>query len=189
MNNTPTVSQLLIAWSDGDATALEHLAPLVQDELQRIANHYLKNERQTNLLQTADLVNEAWVRLITWNNVTWRNRAHFFSVAAKLMRRILVDEARERLSLKRGGGVLHVSLAIAASIGYERATDMLALDEALNQLEIVDKRKSRVVELCLIAGLNFDEAATVLEVSPRTVRRDWNAAHVWLLQRLRAELN
>lgn len=189
MNNTLSVSELLVAWSDGDSTALEHLAPLVQDELQRIANHYLRGERQAHLLQTADLVNEAWVRLIGWNKVTWRNRAHFFSVAAKLMRRILVDEARERLSQKRGGGAIHVSLTLAANIGYEPAMEMLALDEALNQLDHFDKRKSCVVELCLFAGLSFDEAADILKISSRTVRRDWDAAHLWLLQRLKHELN
>jgi RNA polymerase sigma factor (TIGR02999 family) len=178
------MTQLLIAWSDGDESALEKLAPLVQAELQRIARHYLQGEQLGHLLQTTALVNEVWLRLIDWRQVSWRNRAHFFSVAAQLMRRVLVDEARERQALKRGGGALRVSLSSADDVADEQGIDLLALDLALHELAVLDARKSRIVELRFFGGLSVDETAEVLEVSPRTVLRDWSFAQTWLFHEL-----
>jgi RNA polymerase sigma-70 factor, ECF subfamily len=169
METAPEVTRLLIAWSDGDESALGQLAPLVQAELQRIARHYLQDEQPGHLLQTTALVNEAWLRLIDWRNVSWQNRAHFFSVAAQLMRRVLVDEARERQALKRGGSTLRVSLSAAADVPDEQGAELLALDTALHKLARLDVRKSRIVELRFFGGLSVEETAEVLQVSPRTV--------------------
>ncbi len=184
MTVAPDVTQLLIAWSEGDESALEDLAPLVQAEMQRLARHYLHEERPDHLLQSMELVNEAWLRLIDWRNVSWHNRAHFFSVAAQMMRRVLVDEARERNALKRGGGALRVSFSTATGFPDEAGMELLAVDIALKQLAELDQRKSRIVELRFFGGLSIEEVAEVLQISSRTVLRDWNFAQAWLYHEL-----
>lgn len=178
------VSQLLRAWSSGDEAALQRLVPLVYEELHRIARRQMGRERKGHTLQTSALVNEAYLRLVDWKNVEWQNRAHFFAVSAQMMRRILVDFARNRQYLKRGGGALQVSLAEAAGISSERGKDLVALDDALNSLAAVDQRKSQVVEFRFFGGLSVEETAEVLKVSPDTVLRDWRLAKVWLLREL-----
>jgi RNA polymerase sigma-70 factor (ECF subfamily) len=180
------ITQLLTAWSEGDQSALDRLAPLIHAELHRLAHHYMSRERPGHLLQTSALVNEAYVRLIDWKNVRWQNRAHFFGVAAQMMRRILVDVARESQYLKRGGGALQVSLTQAAFV-MDRNTDLVALDEALTALAEIDPRKVRVVEMRFFAGLSVEEVADVLKVSKETVMRDWRLAKVWLLRELDGE--
>jgi len=181
------ITRLLTAWTDGDQSALEKLVPLVESELHRLAHHYMGRERPGHTLQTSALVNEAYIRLIDWKNVRWQNRAHFFAVSAQLMRRILVDFARERNYLKRGGGALQVSLAEAESLPMERNDDLVALDEALARLSEFDERKVRVVELRFFGGLSVKEVAEVLKVSEETVIRDWRLAKVWLLRELQQE--
>ena len=178
------ITRLLVAWGDGDQSALEELAPLVHSELHRLARHYMGRERPGHTLQTSALVNEAYLRLIEWKNVRWQNRAHFFAVSAQLMRRILVDFARDRQYLKRGGGALRVSLSEAASFAVERGADLVALDEALVALAEVDQRKAQVVEMRFFGGLSVEEVAEVLKVSEETVMRDWRLAKVWLLREL-----
>ena len=184
MDSAPEVTQFLIAWGDGDESALERLAPLVQAELQRIARHYLQGEQPGHLLQTTALVNEAWLRLIDWRQVSWQNRAHFFSVAAQLMRRVLVDEARQRQALKRGGEALRVSLSAAAGVADEQGVELLALDVALQELAALDARKCRIVELRFFGGLSVEETAEALQVSARTVLREWGFAQTWLFHEL-----
>ena len=181
------ITRLLTAWTDGDQSALEKLVPLVESELHRLAHHYMVRERPGHTLQTSALVNEAYIRLIDWKNVRWQNRAHFFAVSAQLMRRILVDFARERNYLKRGGGALQVSLAEAESLPLARNDDLVALDEALAKLSQFDDRKGRVVELRFFGGLSVREVAEVLKVSEETVMRDWRLAKVWLLRELGQE--
>lgn len=181
------ITQLLTAWSEGDQTALEQLAPLIHSELHRLAHHYMRGERPGHLLQTSALVNEAYVRLIDWKNVRWQNRAHFFAVAAQMMRRILVDFARESQYIKRGAGALQVSLTQAESFAMNRNTDLVALDEALTGLAQIDPRKVRVVEMRFFSGLSVEEVAGVLKVSKETVMRDWRLAKVWLLRELEGE--
>jgi len=184
MNSSPEVTQLLIAWNDGDDSALEKLAPLVQAELERIARHYLQGERLGHLLQTTALVNEAWLRLIDWRQVSWQNRAHFYSVAAQLMRRVLVDEARERETQKRGGDALRVSFSVAVGVADDQGADLLALDRALDELAAFNARKSHIVVLRFFGGLSIEETAEVLQVSQRTVMRDWSFAQTWLFHEL-----
>ena len=181
------ITRLLTAWTDGDQSALEKLVPLVESELHRLAHHYMGRERPGHTLQTSALVNEAYIRLIDWKNVRWQNRAHFFAVSAQLMRRILVDFARDRNYLKRGGGALQVSLTEAESLPLERNDDLVALDEALAKLSQFDDRKGRVVELRFFGGLSVKEVAEVLKVSEETVMRDWRLAKVWLLRELGQE--
>jgi RNA polymerase sigma factor (TIGR02999 family) len=181
------ITRLLTAWTDGDQSALEKLVPLVESELHRLAHHYMGRERPDHTLQTSALVNEAYIRLIDWKNVRWQNRAHFFAVSAQLMRRILVDFARERNYLKRGGGAVQVSLTEAESLPLERNEDLVALDEALASLSKLDERKGRVVELRFFGGLSVKEVAEVLKVSEETVLRDWRIAKVWLLRELGQE--
>jgi RNA polymerase sigma-70 factor (ECF subfamily) len=178
------ITRLLVAWGDGDESALAELTPLVYEELHRLAHHYMSGERPGHSLQTTALVNEAYVRLIDWKHVRWQNRAHFFGVSAQLMRRILVDFARSRGYHKRGGGAHPVTLDEAAVVADDKGTDMVALDEALNSLAELDARQSRVVELRFFGGLSVDEAAEVLKVSPATVRRDWSLARAWLHREL-----
>jgi RNA polymerase sigma factor (TIGR02999 family) len=181
------ITRLLAAWSEGDQSALDKLVPLVQSELHRLAHHYMGRERPGHTLQTSALVNEAYIRLIDWKNVRWQNRAHFFAVSAQLMRRILVDFARERHYLKRGGGAVQVSLSEAAAFAMEKEADLVALDEALVQLSEMDRRKGQVVELRFFGGLSVKEVAEVLKVSEETVMRDWRLAKVWLLRQLGRE--
>lgn len=181
------ITRLLVAWSEGDVSALDQLAPLIHAELHRLAHNYMRGEQPGHLLQTSALINEAYIRLIDWKNVRWQNRAHFFGVAAQLMRRILVDFARERQYLKRGGGALQVSLSEAASFVAQRSVDFVALDEALTVLGEIDPRKVKVVEMRFFAGLSVNEVATLLNVSEETVMRDWRLAKVWLLRQLQGE--
>jgi RNA polymerase sigma factor (TIGR02999 family) len=175
---------MLVAWSNGDKSALERLTPLVHDELHRLAHRYMNRERPGHMLQTTALVNEAFLRLVDSSRVRWQNRAHFFAVSAQLMRRILVDFARSRNFKKRGGDAVRVSLDEAIAISPERAADFVALDEALNALAEIDERKSRVVEMRFFGGLSIEQTAEVLKVSPDTVMRDWRLAKVWLLREL-----
>jgi len=184
MSATPTheVTQLLAAWSEGDQSALTKLLPLVEGELQRLAHRYMLRERKDHTLQTAALVNEAYLKLIN-QKVQWQNRAHFFGIAAQIMRRILIDHARQHLGPRRGEGNT-ISLEDAAVVNDERASELVALDEALNTLQKVDDRKSRVVELRYFGGLSVDETATVLGVSVDTVSRDWRRAKAFLRREL-----
>lgn len=179
------ITQLLVAWGDGDQSALNELAPLVHSELRRLAHHYMGRERPGHTLQTSALINEAYIRLIDWKNVRWQNRAHFFAVAAQFMRRTLVDFARERQYLKRGGGdAVRVTLGEAAAFTVQRDADLVSLDEALIALAEVDRRKAQVVEMRFFGGLSVEEVAEVLSVSKETVMRDWRLAKVWLLKEL-----
>jgi RNA polymerase sigma-70 factor (ECF subfamily) len=182
---SPPVTALLLAWGRGDDSALERLMPLVHDELRRLARRLMRDERPGHTLQTAALVNEAYLRLVDASRVRWQDRAHFFALCARLMRRILVDHARSRNYQKRGGGLRHVSLHDDLVGPGERATDLVALDDALETLARSDPRKSRVVELRFFAGLSVEETAEALDVSPETVMRDWKFAKVWLLRELR----
>ena len=177
------VGKLLRAWSDGDQGALDRLAPIVYYELHRLARHYMGGERSGHSLQTTALVNEAYLRLTDYKLMEWQDRAHFFAVSAQVMRRILVDHAR-RHNLKRGGGIPHVSLDQAAFLGGERASDLVALDDAMNALARVDARKVQVIELRFFGGMSVEETAEVLKVSPVTVRRDWSTAKLWLYREL-----
>ena len=178
------VTQLLIAWSNGDQAALDELIPLVYIELRRVARRYMGRERAGHLLQTTALVNEAYLRLIDANRVQWQNRAHFYAIAAQLMRRILVDYARSHNYVKRGGAAPHLALEEAAVFSVEQAPDLVALDDALKSLAAFDPRKSQVVELRFFGGLSVEETAEVLNVSPRTVLSDWSLAKAWLLREL-----
>ena len=185
MPSSHEVTQLLLAWSNGDQAALEQFIPLVYRELRRLAKGYMRQERPGHLLQTTALINEAYLRLIDCKQVHWRNRAYFFGVAAQLMRRILVDFARARHQDKRGGGACQVSLDEAAAVSVERNAEFIALDEALERLAAIDPRRSRMVELRFFGGLSEEETAEALKVSPRTVRREWSLARAWLHRELR----
>jgi RNA polymerase sigma factor (TIGR02999 family) len=174
------VTQLLLDWSVGNQAALDKLTPLVYEELHRLAHRHMNRERRDHTLQTSALVNEAYLRLINQRDVQWQNRAHFFSIASRLMRRILVDHARAHHYAKRGGGAIHVSLDEAAVVSQERAAELVSLDEALTSLAAIDQRKSQVVELRFFGGMSVDETAEALGVSPITVKRDWSTAKAWL---------
>jgi RNA polymerase sigma factor (TIGR02999 family) len=180
------VTRLLQAWTRGDAAALDQLLPRVQTELRRLARRKMRGERSGHTLQTTALVNEAYLRLIDVKRVVWQDRAHFFAVVARLMRRILIDYARNRGSLKRGGGLSTVELC-DPTVSPVTDPDLLALDEALEALAAVDARKSQVVELRFFGGLSVRETAQVLKVSTDTVARDWRLAKVWLLRELRSD--
>jgi RNA polymerase sigma-70 factor, ECF subfamily len=183
MSREGDVSILLRAWSDGDQNALDKLAPIVYDELRRLARYYLHHERPGHSLQATALVNEAYLRLVDYKRMRWGNRAHFFAVSAQLMRRILVDHAR-RHNLKRGGGVQRVELEDIAVVGGDRAENLVALDDALQALARMDARKARVVELRFFGGLSVEETAEVLQISPVTVMRDWSSARAWLFREM-----
>ena len=178
------ITELLVAWGDGDEAALAQLTPLVHEELHRLAHHYMGGERAGHTLQTSALVNEAYIRLIDWKNVRWQSRAHFFGVSAQLMRRILVDFARARAYRKRGGGLVAVSLDQAAFVSDDKGADLVALDEALLSLAKLNSRQSKVVELRFFGGLSVKETAEVLKVSSGTVERDWSLARAWLHREL-----
>ena len=180
------VTQLLVAWGDGDEAARDELMPLVYEELRRLAHRYMGQERKGHTLQTAGLVNEAYLRLIDQSRVHWQNRAHFFGIAAQMMRRILVDYARSRGYAKRGGDLRAVSLDEAAIVSEDRAANVVALDDALTSLAAVDPRKSQIVELRFFSGLSIEETAEVLAVSPGTVMRDWTLAKAWLRREMKA---
>jgi RNA polymerase sigma-70 factor (ECF subfamily) len=176
------VTQLLLAWNEGDRAALDRLIPLVHVELRRLARSYMRRERTGHTLQTTALINEAYLRLVDAQRVPWQNRAHFYGVAAQLMRRILVDFARERNYQKRGGGAHRVAFEEGLAVSASSDPDVVALDEALRALEKVDARKARVVEMRFFGGLSEKEIAAALDVSPETVRRDWRLAKSWLLR-------
>ena len=180
----PEITQLLVAWNNGDRLALEQLTPLVHKELHRIAHRHMAAERPGHLLQTTALVNEAYLRLINWQEVEWQNRAHFFALAAQLMRHILVDFARARARDKRGAGVVLVSLSEADKVDSGQSADLVALDDALQALEKLNARQARVVELRFFGGLNHEETAAALKVSVGTVKRDWSMAEAWLYREL-----
>lgn len=179
------LTRLLDDWKDGDPTALDRLTPLIYDELRRIAHRYAQRERNGHTLQTTALVNEAYLRLAGTENPAWQNRSHFFAVTAQVMRHILIDHARRRRYLKHGGAAQQVSLAEAALMAVERAAELVALDEALEELARLDQRKARVVELRYFGGLSLAATAETLGVSEMTVRRDWRAAKAWLFRRLK----
>ena len=180
------LTQLLEAWSDGEEEALEKLAPLVHAELYRLAKRYMNRERPDHLLQTSALINEAYVRLIDWKAVRWQNRAHFFGVAAQIMRRILVDFARRRPRADKDAEAIRMSLDEAMTVSSERDRDLLALDEALKSLAEIDERKSQIVEMRFFGGLSVDETAEAMRISSITVIREWNKAKAWLYRELSA---
>jgi len=174
------ITQLLKDWSGGDQTALDKLMPLVYEELHQLAHQYMRREQAGHMLQTTALINEAYLRLVDQPQIRWENRTHFFGIAARLMRRILVDEARKRNSAKRGGKAIQVSLVDGATVAQEQAANVVALDDALKSLEAIDLRQSEIVELRFFGGLSIEETAEVLKVSPGTVMRDWTFARAWL---------
>jgi RNA polymerase sigma factor (TIGR02999 family) len=178
------VTELLVALGRGDSSALDRLVPLVHDELRRLARRQMRRERDGHTLQTTALVNEAYLRLIDLTRVTLQDRAHFFAISARLMRRVLVDHARARGCLKRGGDADIVSLDAAVGVALERPADLVALDDALSALSVVDPRKGQVVEMRFFCGFSVEETAEALSVSPETVMRDWRLAKVWLLREL-----
>jgi RNA polymerase sigma-70 factor, ECF subfamily len=182
--SSQNITRLLLDWRAGDQAALDQLAPLVYDELRRLAHRRLRHERPGHTLQTTALVNEAYLRLIDQREVSWQNRAHFFAVAARLMRRILVDYARSRHYAKRAGEEHKVALEEAAEVSDERGAELIAVDEALQSLAAFDERKSRVVELRFFGGLTIDETAEVLQVSHATIEREWTTARAWLYREL-----
>ena len=181
------VTQLLLDWSNGDKAALDKLMPLVYAELRRLAHHHMGRERLGHSLQTTAIVNEAYLQLIDQRNVQWQNRAHFFGIAAHLMRRFLAGYARSRHYAKRGGAARRVSLEEAMIVSEERTADMVALDDALNSLAQIDERKSQIVEMRFFGGLSIEETAEVLGVSPGTVMRDWTLAKAWLRREIGKE--
>jgi RNA polymerase sigma-70 factor, ECF subfamily len=179
------VTRLLQRWSDGDEASLKKLIPLLDSELHRLAQGYMRQERPNHTLQPTALVNELYVRLVHWKEARWENRAHFIGVAAKLMRRILVDHARRRGKLKRGGGAFQISLAEVTGVAPGGNADLVFLDEALKKLAEMDPQKSEIVELRFFGGLSVDETAEVLKISSRTVKRAWSLAQAWLYRELR----
>ena len=178
--NTDHVTGLLLEWQQGDDRALERLTPLVYDEIRRIAHRFMQRERDGHTLQTTALVNEAYIRLLGQQNVDWNSRSHFFAVAAQVMRHVLVDHARRRNYLKRGGEFQQVPIEDVVLMSDARASELIALDEALDQLAQIDHRKARVVALRYFGGLSLEETASVLDISVMTVRREWRAAKAWL---------
>src|SRR4029078_11564355 len=178
------LTDLLLAWGDGDEEALARIAPLVHAELYRLAKLYMSKERPDHLLQTSALINEAYIRLIDWKAVRWQNRAHFFGVAAQMMRRILVDFARKRPRVDQNQEAHHIELDAALTMKDQKDADLLRLDEALKTLSQFDERKSQIVELRFFGGLSVEETAEVLKVAPITVMREWNKAKAWLYREL-----
>jgi RNA polymerase sigma factor (TIGR02999 family) len=180
----PDVTQLLKAWGDGDDAALAQLTPLVYDELHRMAQRCMAREQPGHTLQTSALVNEAYLRLVDVQKVSWQNRAHFFAISARMMRRILTDFARSRHYLKRGGDVRHVTFDEALVVSDQPQTDIVAIDQVLSRLALLDGRKAQVVELRFFGGLSVEETAEVMKISPETVMRDWKFARIWLRRAL-----
>jgi RNA polymerase sigma-70 factor, ECF subfamily len=178
------LTELLNAWSNGEEVALEQLTPIVYKELHRIAHNYMRKENSGHDLQTTALVNEAYLRLVDQKQTRWQNRSHFFAISSNMMRRILVDYARKNLYQKRGGGAIHVSISQAEFVSQDQKLDIIALDEALQNLAKIDERRSRVVELRFFGGLSVQETAEFLSVSVDTVMRDWNLAKAWLNREL-----
>jgi RNA polymerase sigma factor (TIGR02999 family) len=180
----PTITQLLVEWSNGDQNALDQLTPMVYDEMRRMARTYLRSERADHTLQATALVHEAYLRLIDQHSVSWQNRAHFFGIASQMMRRILVNHALAKAAEKRGGEVQKLSLDEAVSFANQREIDLIALDEALKELELLDPQQTRIVELRFFGGLSIEDTAEALRVSPATVKRDWSTAKLWLRRQL-----
>jgi RNA polymerase sigma factor (TIGR02999 family) len=174
------VTQMLLDWSNGDKAAFDKIVPVVYNELRRLAGHYMRQERPGQTIQATALVHEAYVRLVDYKNMRWQDRAHFYAVAAQVMRRILVDRARARDAAKRGDAARRVSLAEADAASNEQSADILDLDEALKELEEIDPRKSQIIELRFFGGLNIEETAEVMSISPTTVQREWRSARAWL---------
>src|SRR5246127_708636 len=185
--STHHVTQLLVAWRAGDESALNRLMPLVYNELHRLARRYMAGEQTGHPLQTTALVHEVYLRLVDANTIEWQDRAHFYAICARLMRRILVDFARSRNYQKRGGGLAHIQLEEAVTVSAVVGSELLAVDEALKELAKLDRRKSEVVELRFFGGLTVEEVAAALKVSPETVMRDWKLAKAWLLRELSHE--
>jgi RNA polymerase sigma factor (TIGR02999 family) len=181
MTRTPrNITQLLVAWNGGDKDALDQLIPIVYEELRRQASRYLRQELPGHTLQTTALIHEAYLRLIDQKSVQWQNRAQFFGIAAQLMRRILVDHARTKHRAKRGGSAVRVSLADATAVTQDANLDLVELDQALNRLSEIDPQQGKIVELRFFSGLNVEETAAALNISPATVKRDWSVAKAWL---------
>jgi RNA polymerase sigma factor (TIGR02999 family) len=178
------ITQMLLDWSDGNQSVLERLTPVVYGELHRLAHRYMNRERAGHTLQTSALVNEAFMRIVDQKNVTWNNRAHFFAIAAQIMRRILVDYARSHLYAKRGAGAIHVSLDHAQLVSNEPTAEVTALDEALTKLESIDPQQARVVELKFFGGLTIKETAEVMKISMDMVKREWSTARAWLYREM-----
>jgi RNA polymerase sigma factor (TIGR02999 family) len=181
------VTELLKDWSAGDESAPDKLMPLVMVELRRLAHRYMRREKPGHTLQTSALINEAYVRLVDQSKIQWEGRSHFFGIAARLMRQILVDQARRRSFAKRGGGALRVSLSEAAAVALEQSAEVMALDDALEKLEKIDRRKSRIIELRFFGGMSIEETAEALQVSPGTVMREWTFARAWLRNEMGAD--
>ena len=181
------VTQLLVDWGNGNQAALDRLMPVVYTELRQLAHRYMRRERPGHTMQTTALIHEAYLRLVDQNQVRWQHQAHFFGIAARLMRQILIEHARSRTRAKRGGGVGTISLDEAAIVSQARATALLALDDALERLATIDPRKSQVVELRFFGGLSVEEAAQVLNIAPNTVLRDWRMAKAWLRREINHE--
>jgi RNA polymerase sigma factor (TIGR02999 family) len=184
-DSSPNVTQLLVAWSKGDQQAFDALMPEVRKELHRLAAHYMAEEPPGHDLQPTALINEAYLRLVDWKNIKWADRVHFFAMAANMMRRVLVDYARSRDRLKRGGEAIQVSFTEAANVPVPQSAEVLALDKALRELEKIDPRKSQIVEMRFFGGLSQEETAAALNVSVATVRRDWSLARAWLARELK----
>ena len=180
MTSDADITALLVDWNNGDKSAIERLLPLVERELHRLAHSYMRREDPDHTLQTTALINETYLRLIDQRKVQWQNRAHFFGIAAQIMRRILLNYARDQNRIKRGGGTIHVSLSEAMAMPAEKDREIIALNDALTKLEAIDERKSKVVELRYFGGLTVPEVAEVLKVSEITVMRDWAFAKAWL---------
>ena len=181
---TPDVTMLLDSWSKGDQNALDQLTPVVYDELRRLAASYMRRERQDHTLQSTALVNEAYLKLVDQKNVVWQNRAHFFGIAAQMIRRILVDHARAHKAEKRGGGAGVLSLDEAIGVPERRDVEILSLNDALTRLSELDPQQGRIVELRFFTGLSIEETAEVVGVSPATVKREWAAARAWLFREI-----
>ena len=184
MTSDADITALLVDWNNGDKSAIERLLPLVERELHRLAHSYMRRENPDHTLQTTALINETYLRLIDQRKVQWQNRAHFFGIAAQIMRRILLNYARDQNRKKRGGRAIHVSLSEAMVMPAEKDRELIALNDALTRLEAIDERKSKVVELRYFGGLTVPEVAEVLKVSEITVMRDWAFAKAWLLREM-----
>jgi len=184
MTSDAGITELLVDWNNGDKSAIERLLPLVERELHRLAHSYMRREDPDHTLQTTALINETYLRLIDQRKVQWQNRAHFFGIAAQIMRRILLNYARDQNRMKRGGRMIHVSLSEAMVMSAEKDGELIALNDALTKLEAIDERKGKVVELRYFGGLTVTEVAEVLKVSEITVMRDWKFAKAWLLREM-----
>jgi RNA polymerase sigma factor (TIGR02999 family) len=184
--NSPEITQLLLAWGKGDNAALDELIPVVYGELRRIAGNFMRRQNPGHTLQASALVNEAFLRLVDSNKVNWQSRTHFFAVSAQLMRRVLVDAARRRNSQKRGGDRFRITFDDRIDISDEDETDLVALDEAMTRLADLNPRHSRIVELRYFGGLTEEQVAETLNISARTVRRDWSVARAWLYRELQS---